>query len=201
MSNTNPVTCGFFFNKYCRIAWSQVGWTHRCGTHRGNTNRRTDYKIYVGLPWWLSGKETACQCRRPAKSVRSLIQEDPTCLRATKPIVVQLLSCAWLSSPMDCSMPGFPVHHHLPELAQAHVRWVSDAILSISSSVVPFSSCLQSPNIRVFSSESALCIRWPKDRSFSFSSSPSSEYSGLISFRTDWFDFFAVQGTLKSLFH
>ena len=55
------------------------------------------------------------------------------------------------------------------------------------------------PNIRVFSSESALRIRWPKYWSFSFSISPSDEYSGLISFRTDWFDFLAVQGTLKSL--
>ena len=56
-----------------------------------------------------------------------------------------------------------------------------------------------SPSIRVFSNESALCIRWPKYQSFSFSISPSNEYSGLISFRTDWFDLLAVQGTLKSL--
>ena len=71
---------------------------------------------------------------------------------------------------------------------------------TISCSVVPFSSCLQSsPNIRVFSSESALCIRWPKYWSFNFSISPSNEYSGLISFRTDWFDLLAVQVTLKSL--
>ena len=55
------------------------------------------------------------------------------------------------------------------------------------------------PNIKVFSSESALCIRWPKDWSFSFSISPSNEYSGLISFRTDWLDLLAIQGTLKSL--
>ena len=69
---------------------------------------------------------------------------------------------------------------------------------TISSSVVPF-SCLQSfPSIRVFSSESVLCIRWPKYWGFSFSISPSTEYSGLISFRIEWFDL-AVQGTLKSL--
>ena len=70
----------------------------------------------------------------------------------------------------------------------------------ISSSVVPFSSCLQFfPIIRVFSNESVLCIRWPKYRSFSFSISPSSEYSGLISLRMDWLDLLAVQGVLKCL--
>ena len=71
--------------------------------------------------------------------------------------------------------------------------------LTISSSVIPF-SCLQSfPAIRVFSSESVLHIRWPKFWSFRFSISPSNEYSVLISFRTDWLDLLAVQGTLKSL--
>ena len=71
---------------------------------------------------------------------------------------------------------------------------------TISSSVVPFVYCLQSfPCIRVSSTESVLCIRWPKYWSFSFSISPSSEYSGLISFRINWFDLLAVQGTLKSL--
>ena len=71
----------------------------------------------------------------------------------------------------------------------------------ISSSVVPFSSCLQSfPTSGAFSNESVLCIRWPKYCSFRFSISPSSENSGLISFRMDWLDLLAVQGTLKSLF-
>ena len=71
---------------------------------------------------------------------------------------------------------------------------------TISSSVVPFSSCLQYfPRIQVFSSESVLRIRWPKYWSFSFNISPSNEYSGLISFRMDWLDLLAVQGTLKSL--
>ena len=71
---------------------------------------------------------------------------------------------------------------------------------TISSSVVPFSSCLQSfPSIRDFSNESALHIRWPKYWSFSFNVSPSNEYSGLISFRMDWLDLLAIQGTLKSL--
>ena len=70
-----------------------------------------------------------------------------------------------------------------------------------SSSVVPFSSCLQSFPALILSSESVLCIRWPKYWSFSFSISPSNEYSGLTSFRIDWFEFFAVQRALKSLLH
>ena len=110
-------------------------------------------------------------------------------------------SCPTLCDPMDCSTPGFPVHHQLLELAQTHVHRVSDAIQpshSLSSPSPP--ACDLSPCIRVFSKESVLHIRWPKYWSFSFSISPSNEYSGLISFRMDWLDLLAVQGTLKSLF-
>ena len=100
---------------------------------------------------------------------------------------------------MDCSMPGFPVHHQLPELAQTHVHWVGDAIQSSH----PLSSLLLLPSIlprlRVFSNETFLRIRWPNYWSFTFNIIPSNEYSGLISFGIDWFDLLAVQGTLKSL--
>ena len=91
-------------------------------------------------------------------------------------------------TPMDCSTPGFPVHHQLRELAQTHVHWVSDAIphLILCCPLLLLPSIF--PSIRVFSSESALLIRWPKYCSFCFSISPSNEYSGLISFRIDWFD-------------
>ena len=100
--------------------------------------------------------------------------------------------------PMDCSTPGFPVLHRLPEFAQTHIHWVGDAIQP-SHPVIPFSSCLQSfPASRVFSNESVLRIRWPRYWSFSFNISPSNEYSGLISFRSDWFELLAVQGTLKT---
>ena len=95
-------------------------------------------------------------------------------------------------------MPGFPVHHQLPELAQIHVNRISDSIqptYPLSSPSLPPSIF---PSIRVFSNESVCCIRWPKYWSFSFSISPSNEYSGLISFRINWYDL-AVQGTLKSL--
>ena len=94
---------------------------------------------------------------------------------------------------------GFPVHQQLPRLDQTHVHRVSDAIQP-SHRLRPLlllpSIC---PSIRVFSSESVLCIRWPKYWSFRFSISPSSEYSGLISFRMDGLDLLAVQGNLKSL--
>ena len=100
-------------------------------------------------------------------------------------------SCPTLYDSMDCSMPGFPVLHHLPELLK---------LMSIES-VMPSNYLVLCrpllllpsifPTITVFSNESALCIRWPKYWSFSFSISPSSEYLGLISFRIDWFDLLA----------
>ena len=106
----------------------------------------------------------------------------------------QLLSRVRLCNPTDCNTPGFPVLHQLPELAQAHVHWVCDAI---QSSHPLFSLLLPSifPSIRIFSNESVLRIRWPMY--WSFSISPSSEYSGLISFRIDWLDLLTVQGTLS----
>ena len=104
------------------------------------------------------------------------------------------LSCLTLCDPVDCSMPGFPVHHQLPELAQTHVHRVSDIIqlshLILCRPLLLLPSIF--PSLMVFSKESVLCIRWPNYRSFSFSISPSNEYSGLISFRT-WFDILAVQ--------
>ena len=108
-------------------------------------------------------------------------------------------SCLTVCNLKDCSTPGFPVHHQLPELAQTHVQKVNDDIKP-SHHLCPF-LLLPSifPSIRVFSNESVLHIRWPKYWSFSFSISLSSEYSGLISFRMDWLYLFAVQGTLKSL--
>ena len=104
-----------------------------------------------------------------------------------------------LCNPMDCRMSGFPVLHYLPEFAQTHVHWVSDAIQPSHLLLPPLLLPSVFPSIRVFSSQSALCIKWPKYWSFIFNISSSSEYSGLISFRIDWLDLPAVQGTLKSL--
>ena len=107
--------------------------------------------------------------------------------------------CPTLRDSMDHNTPGLPVHHQLPKPAQTHLHLVGDAIQP--SHPLSFSSPLPSifSRIRVFSNESALHIRWPKNWSFSFSISPSNEYPGLISFRMDWLGLLAVQGTLKSL--
>ena len=109
------------------------------------------------------------------------------------------LLCLTLCDHMDSSMPGFPVLHNLPELAQTHVHWVMmpSNHLILCHPLLLLSLIFSS--IKVFSSELALCIMWPKYWSFSFSISPFNEYSGLISFRIAWFDFLAVQGTLKNL--
>ena len=107
--------------------------------------------------------------------------------------------CPTPCDPMNCSPPGFPVIHYLLEFAQ---------LMSIES-VMPSNQLILCrpllllpstfPSIRVFSNELALCIRWPKYWSFTFSISPSNEYSGLISFRMDWLDLLALQGILQSL--
>ena len=106
--------------------------------------------------------------------------------------------CPTLYDPMDFSTPGLPVHCQLLEPTQTHVHWISDAIQPshpLSSLLPPsiFSS------IRGFSNESVLHIRWPEYWSFSFIISPSNEHPELISFRMEWLDLLAVQGTLKSL--
>ena len=101
---------------------------------------------------------------------------------------------------MDCSTPGFPVLLYLPEFAQTYELRSVDSVMPSSHLILCRPLLLPSifPSIRVFSNESALYIRWPKYQSFSFSNSPSNEYSGMISFRMDWLDLLAVQGTLKS---
>ena len=106
-------------------------------------------------------------------------------------------SCPTLCDPMECSMSGLHVHHQLPEFTQTCPlnQWCHPT----RSSCVVFSSCLQTfPALGSFSNES-VHIRWPKYWTFSFNISPSNENSGLISFRMDWLDLLAVQGTLKSL--
>ena len=108
-------------------------------------------------------------------------------------------SCLTLCDPMNCSTPGLPVHHQLPEFTQTHVLRVSDAIQPSHPLSSPSPPAPSPPNIRVFSNESTLHMRWPKYWSFSFSIIPSKEIPGLISFSMDWLDLLEVQGTLKSL--
>jgi len=119
------------------------------------------------------------------------------------PNYVQFSSATQLSlnlcNPTDSSTPYFPVHHQLPELVQTHFHELvipSNHLILCHPLLLPSSLF---PTIRVFSNKSVLHIRWPKYWSFNVSISPSNEYSGLISFRMDWLDHLAVQGTLKSL--
>ena len=108
-------------------------------------------------------------------------------------------SCPALCNPMGYSMPGFPVLHYLLEFTQTHSieSVMPSSHLILCHPLLPPSIF---PSIRVLSNESVLHIRWPEYWSFSFSINPSNEYSELISFRIDWLDLLAVQGTLKSLF-
>ena len=132
------------------------------------------------------------------KSPRRCVKEFEFDSKDNGSLISVAQSCPTLCDPIDYSTPGFPVHHQLPWLAQTHVHWDSDAIhLILCCPLLLIPSIF--PSIIVFSSESVLCIRWPKYWSFRFSISPFNEYSGLISFRMDWFDLLAVQGTLKSL--
>ena len=108
-------------------------------------------------------------------------------------------SCLTRCDPMNCSMPGLPVHRQLWDFTQTHVYWVGDAIQPshpLSSPSPPTFNLSQHQGLYQWVSS---CIRWPKYWSFSFSISPSNEHPGLISFRMDWLDLLAVQGTLKSL--
>ena len=103
-----------------------------------------------------------------------------------------------LCDPMDCSTPGLPVHHQLLEFIETYVDWVGDAIQPSHPLLTPSPPALIFPSITVFSNESILRIRWPKYWSFSFNISPSNKHPGLISFRMNWLDLLAGQGTLKS---
>ena len=123
---------------------------------------------------------------------RTLLERLPT-YTVQFSSVTQL--CPTLCDPMDYSTPGLPVHHQLPELLK--LMFIESVMPS--NHLILCRPLLLPPSIIPRTNESVLRIRWPKYWSFSFSISPSSEYSGLISFRIDWFDLLAVQGTLKSL--
>ena len=124
-------------------------------------------KRHVQASWWeeqAMGKTGSCSCRQGHAQFSSVVQSCPT-----------------ICDTMDCSMPGFPLHHQFPQLAQTHHYQVNDAIQPSH----PLLSHLLLPSLfpssRFFSNEFALCIRWPKYWSFTFSISPSNEYSRLIS--------------------
>ena len=118
--------------------------------------------------------------------------------QSTEDCLVQFSSisqpCLTLCNPMDCSTPGLSVHHQLPEFTQTHVDWVSDAIQPSHSVSSPSPPALNLSQHQGLFNWSAVCIRWPKYWSLSFSVSPSNEYSGLLSFRIGWFDLLAIKG-------
>ena len=107
-------------------------------------------------------------------------------------------SCPTLCDSMHCSTPGFPVNHQLLELAQTHADWVGEAMQPSHPLSSPFPPAFNLSQYQGLFNELVSCNRWPNYWSFSFSISPSNEYSGLISFRMDWLDLLAVQRTLKS---
>ena len=110
-----------------------------------------------------------------------------------------LQSCPTLCDPMNCSTSCLPVHHQVPESTQTHVHWVGDAIQSSHPLLPPSPPALNLSQHKGLLKWVSSRIRWPKYWSFSFNISPSNEHPGLISFRMDWWDLLAVQGTLKSL--
>ena len=144
--------------------------------------------LWLYLKYWIIQKVHLCL---------SLIWYNPIFSSVQLSSVSQ--SCPTLCDPMNHSMPGIPVRHQLPEFTQTLVHWVGDAIWPSHPLSSPSPPAPIPPSIRVFSNESTLCMRWPKYWSFSFSISPSNEHPGLVSFRMDWLDLLAVQGTLKSL--
>ena len=150
-------------------------------------------KTQVPLPSCLH-KTTQTICLWFGSHVRKVLPQtlvrDCCCCLVTQ-------SCPILCNPMNCSTPGFPVPHYLPEFAQANTP--TESVMP-SNHFILCHNLLLLPSIfssiKVFSIKSALRIRWPKYWSFSFSISLSNEYSGLLSFRIDWFDLLAVQRTL-----
>ena len=119
--------------------------------------------------------------------------------RCSTSLIIQLSSvaqsCPTLCDPMNCSMPGLPVHHQLKLMSIESVIPSSQLILCRPLLLLPPIP----PSSRVFSNESTLPMRWPEYWTFSLSNSPSNEHPALISFRMDWLDLLAVQGTRKSL--
>ena len=152
--------------------------------------------VFINTPFFFFSNNQSPVHEKYQNSLKYLIPKMRSCIQYNCCCSVTRL-CPALCNSMDCSTPGFSVLHYLPEFAQVHVHWDCDTIqpshlLSLSSAFA-----FNLPSIRVFSNESALHIRWPKD--WSFSISPSNEYSRMTSFSIGWFDPFSVQRTLKSL--
>ena len=163
------------------------------------TEKTSDFPLTIQPEVEATG-EQGCSALRPCSSL--IFPDKGQCLcHKEAPKSKELFSPSVVSDslrPMDCSTPGFPVFtvsRSLLKPMSIESEMPSNHLI-LCRPLLLLSSIF--PSIRVFNNESVLCIRWPKYRSFSFSISPAKEYSGLISFRIDWFDLLAVQGTLKS---
>ena len=135
--------------------------------------------VQLSRSYMTTGKTIALTIQTFVDKIMSLLFNMLSQFSSVRSVIQ---SCLNLCDPMDCSMPGLPVLHHLLELAQTHVHWVNDAVQP-SHPLLPLFLPSVFPSIRVFSNELALPIRWPKYWSFSFSISSSDKYSGLTSFR------------------
>ena len=148
--------------------------------------QRSDFfTVQLSHPYMTTGKTIALTRWTLLGKVMSLLLNMPT----------RLVMLGW----MNHSTPGLPVHHQLLEFTQIHVHWVGDAIQPSHPLLFPSPPTPNPSQHQSLSNESTVPMRWPKYWSFSFSIIPSKEIPGLISFRTEWFDILAVQGTLKSL--
>ena len=125
-------------------------------------------------------------------------KKSTTSYHYTLLLLLSVQLCPILCDPMDCSTPGHPAPHHVPEFAQVLVHCIGDAVKP-SHPLTPSSSALNLSQHQGFSNEFSVLIRWWRYWSFSFSISPSSEYSGLISLKIDWFELLAAHGTFRSL--
>ena len=159
------------------IVW--VIWTYFGIAFLWDWNENWRFPVLWPLLSFPNCRHNECSTLTASVQFRSVAQLHPT-----------------LCDTMDGSTPGFPVHHQLPELTQTHPHLVGDAIQPSHPLLSPSPPAFNFPSFRVFSNESVLHIRWSEYWSFSFSINPSNEYSGLISFRIDWFALLAVQGTL-----
>ena len=166
--------------------------------------RRCRFSTWVGkIPWRRAWQHTLVFLPGKSHGQQSLVGSMGS--QRVRHFAAELIqfssvaqSCPTLCNPMNRSMPGLPVHHQLPEFTQTHVHRVGDAISHLTLCRPLLLLPPIPPNIRVFSNESTLRMRWSKYWSFSFSIIPSKEIPGLISFRMDWLDLLAVQGTQES---
>ena len=161
--------------------------------HKYNIN---EWTVHKRVPWtWLH----SFKVQNHSKIIHDYSSQENCWFWVSVQFSSAAQLCQTLWDPMDCSMPGLPVHHQLLEL----LKLMSIELVMLSNHLILCHPLLLLPSIflsiRVFSNESVLPNRWPKYWSFSFSISPSNEHPGLISFRMDWLDLLAVQGTLKNL--